>query len=410
MTVQTPMGSEGTDEYLEELRRLADPLADEAVSALFAQHGIPALNRLWLELGRNDQVPPDLLPDGASDYLAASVVLPSWADAALIGQGEKFFERSGILCLVSLLCASLPECYALSDEAAVLGTTRNLEDHAYRRVFQTTQLIVWVMQEGGLGRGGPGVLAVQKVRLMHAAIRHLILNASGKFPASHSPKSFAEAIGTMPAWDIQRQGRPINQEQMVYTLLTFSYVILRAFRTMKIDVSEQEERAYLHVWNVVGFLMGIQERLLPRDFNAAESLFLGIKKIRMGRSPDGVALTAALVRASRQVIRRETDGLLARWLVNHLPPVIMRLLLDKKTLAVFDVEKLGFCEWLLLRFLTLLVGPFEGLYRRLVRALGARFGQAVLAALTQLPQGETRRLFEVPERLRASWKLKPPSR
>ena len=58
-------------------------------------------------------------------------------------------------------------------------------------------------------------------------------------------------------------GLPINQEDMVYTLLTFSYVVIQGFNTMGYRMSDAERDSYIHCWNVVGCLMGRFAGLAP---------------------------------------------------------------------------------------------------------------------------------------------------
>jgi hypothetical protein len=68
------------------------------------------------------------------------------------------------------------------------------------------------------------------VRLIHSAIRHFI--GSG-------------------VWD-EALGRPINQEDMAITLLTFSVSVLDGLRRFKIREAPEREEAYLHHWKVIG--------------------------------------------------------------------------------------------------------------------------------------------------------------
>ena len=395
-----------TEEFLNEMRQTADPLGDRTIAALFENGGLDSVNSLWDRLLKNDQIPPGGLPREIQTYLQQSGALPAGADPQLISEGESFFINRGVFCLVSLLCCSLPECYVLRNEAAVLGTTRNLEQHAYRRIFETTQLIVAVMAPGGLARNGSGVVAAQKVRLMHAAIRHLILNTPRHSATTGPPKGLSEAVQRTPPWDVSKLGRPINQEDMAYTLLTFSYVILRAFRTMEIEVTTDETKAYLHCWNVVGYIMGVREDLLAHNLEEAEFLFSKIKRRQIGESEQGQALANALVDCTKKIIGHETGGILDRSITKHFPPIMMRLLLDRRTVKILRVKRLTFFEWIILILIRILVAPFQSLYQKLVLTLGTKFGALLVDDLTRIPRGWNRRLFQIPEQLRTAWKLK----
>ena len=59
-------------------------------------------------------------------------------------------------------------------------------------------------------------------------------------------------------WD-DEWGTPINQEDLAGTLMTFSIQILDGFKKFKIPISEKDQEAYLHVWKVIGHVMGVRE-------------------------------------------------------------------------------------------------------------------------------------------------------
>jgi len=138
-----------------------------------------------------------------------------------------------------------------------------------------------VMDEGGLGEGGRGVRAAQKVRLLHAAIRHLVLKKG---------------------WDEAADGMPINQEDEVGTLMTFSWAIVHTWRVMGIDVTAEEVDAWIHTWNVIGALLGIEEELLPKDAADAQALTDAIMQSQWESAPAGQALARALASAVSQIV------------------------------------------------------------------------------------------------------------
>ena len=66
----------------------------------------------------------------------------------------------------------------------------------------------------------------------------------------------------MAPWDPEL-GLPINQLQLLGTLLSFSVVGIKALGRSGVRVSPYQAEAYIHVWNLVGHQMGIREDLLP---------------------------------------------------------------------------------------------------------------------------------------------------
>jgi hypothetical protein len=72
-------------------------------------------------------------------------------------------------------------------------------------------------------------------------------------------------------------------------------VILDALKTLRVPVSREESEAYLHHWRVVGHLMGVDTRLLPRDVADGQALMEAIRCDQWRGSDEGKRLAAALV-------------------------------------------------------------------------------------------------------------------
>lgn len=214
-----------------------------------------------------------------------------------------------------LFCASLPECYVLPDLSAVLHAAGQLEQHTDYRIRSTAAMIFPVMLRGGLGSPqGGGVAQALKVRLIHATIRHLILrgapptaDAAGPMALPPLPPAGGGMAHTLYAhgWDSARDGLPCNQEQLAYTLLTFHYVFLRGLRRLGLGLPRADEEAYLHAWNVLGHLLGIERGLMAWTMEEAETRFadLQARGRLQARQPDPrPPLAAALMRAMEDQI------------------------------------------------------------------------------------------------------------
>jgi hypothetical protein len=74
-------------------------------------------------------------------------------------------------------------------------------------------------------------------------------------------------------WNLGERGLPCNQEELAYTLLTFSYVYLRGLRTLGLGFKKEDEEAFLHAWNVAGHFLGIEKQWMAWDMPGAKSLF-----------------------------------------------------------------------------------------------------------------------------------------
>ncbi|AWL07466.1 oxygenase MpaB family protein [Massilia oculi] len=302
----------------------ADPPADLAVAGMLAgaegpqqlAERIAAVNREPARWDSNGglarwQPGPGLDPRAAAalkDYLSACLALPEWAAPERIARAESLFMDMSMLSCTLLFCASLPECYVLPDLSAVLHAAGQLEAHTDYRVRATAAMIFPVMLAGGLTSSeGAGVAQALKVRLIHATIRHLILRGSPEDSLGAGPvRPLLPAGGgiyhTLYAhgWDTARNGLPCNQEELAYTLLTFHYVFLRSLRKLGLGLERQDEEDYLHAWNVLGHLLGIDRSLMPDTMAQAQRAFLDIQAHgrALVRAPDPrPALAAALMRA-----------------------------------------------------------------------------------------------------------------
>lgn len=332
-----------TDEFLTAKRRSGDAVGDAAIRRIFAEHDLAVLNRFMGQLVGNDDLPGDLPPE-IREFLASTGTLPSWADPERIRAAERLFNSYGLASLISLVQASLPECYTMHTGVRILGLTGQLGEHTNRRLHQTAVMVMAVMGRRGLEADGLGIRQAQKVRLIHAAIRYRILGAIGAegAPASAgadvpvlipgAARSVADVIARRQFdWEIERDGFPINQEDLAFTLLTFGFVIPRGLITLGIPLDEEEFSAFLHAWNCVGVLMGVDEDLLAHTPADAAILFTRIKARQAGPSPTASKLTDALLRVV------ENDVLRLR-VLHPVAPVLMRILVGDQTAAMLGLD------------------------------------------------------------------------
>ncbi|MCS0580507.1 DUF2236 domain-containing protein [Massilia pinisoli] len=301
----------------------ADPLADATIARILGPgraggpdtDTIALLNKeiaRWQLNGDLDAwtASPGLPTDMAAaleEYVAKARVLPEWADRALIARAEVLFMEMSMASCTLLFCASLPQCYVIPDLAAVLHVAGELEQHTDYRVRATAAMIFPVMMHGGLtDPAGGGVAQAIKVRLIHAMIRHLVLRgdvADALVAPRRVPRLLAHGR-TMPqvlyahGWDVDRVGLPCNQEELGYTLLTFNYVFLQGLRRLGLGLEKDDEGAYLHTWNVLGYVLGIERAQMTDTMDDAERMFIDIQARARGqaRNPDPrPPLAAALV-------------------------------------------------------------------------------------------------------------------
>lgn len=280
------------NKVLDAFRLAADPMADATVAKIITSGYEKQINQVFMTLVKNDSFNSTTfsafdqeLTSILNQYFDQSRHLPEWADSDLINTGEKIFSLYGPEIFMLLNVSSLPLCYTCGKGAKVLyGTGRLLShnkdmDPLARRLMETAQMIVDVMSPGGLAPEGRGVVTIQKVRLIHASIRYYL--KLGQY--NNTP------------WNVTEFGEPINQEDLAGTLMSFGPVILAGLKHLDIQLTVAESDAYMHCWKVVGYLMGIDEKLLPDSYEEGFGLAAKILQHQAVESDEGKALTESCI-------------------------------------------------------------------------------------------------------------------
>ncbi len=431
-----------SDAALASMQQHADPLADDTIAEILGPWppGIPGknapqwasintVNTLFGKWTTNASIDGWKAPESTDEaiatalqaYLAAGQALPDWADARKIERAEKLFFDHGALSCILLFCASLPECYVIPDLSSVLHTAGQLEQHTEYRIRSTAAMIFPVMMHGGLTRGdGAGVAQILKVRLIHATIRNLIMRGApqsavkdllaqvnivgagklGELQGLPDKPTMYQALFAR-GWDLANDGLPCNQEELAYTLLTFGYVFLRSMRRLGIGLKPQDEEAYLHAWNVVGHILGIERELMVETMDQGKELMARMQA--RGRAepvtPDprpglGRALMGTMEKALPWDIVKPFPQLMTRFLCGRATAGDLGL-----TQSVPWSSALLFWGVLLaarvIDYLLRLVMPRFSIVRALTRVLGYHFMSQVLLSQTRPLQLPTELLNQV---------------
>jgi hypothetical protein len=185
---------------------------------------------------------------------------------------------------------------------------------------------------------GRGFLAARKVRFLHASIRFMLLNPD-KLPHRPAPADDGSGRGqpgTTERRDYLRQqwsrrpvrderfrdNPPINQEQLAMVLLTFGYMIPLGLERWGCRIPRAEKDAFLHLWKVVGHVMGIREDLMTDDWDEAKVLLDTVLARQAYPSDAAKDMTGALMDFLREYMPHLPAGLRQR-LAAH--PIIDQL-------------------------------------------------------------------------------------
>lgn len=323
-----------TDDFLERQRHVGDPVADEAIAKVFSRQHSTALSAFLADIVTNDAIPPEL-PDEIHSFLANTSALPSWANQHRLDSAATLFNGCGPLSIAALVCASLPECYTMRTGVRILDLTSQLGDHTNRRLHQTAAMVLKVLADGAFKPQGLGIRQTQKVRLIHAAIRHGILRLVNAPKAPAEPRANQAAVTVLDVphfdWQVERDGVPLNQEDMAFTLLTFGHVIPLGMRAFGLKLSKEEYEVFLHCWNVSGYILGVNEDLMAHNEDDATELFARIKARQAGPSAAGTRLTHSLL----TVVEEE---ILKRPIFRPLAPIALRMLVGDATAAMLGLD------------------------------------------------------------------------
>ncbi|MEA2426525.1 MAG: hypothetical protein QOF37_153 [Thermoleophilaceae bacterium] len=263
------------DTLLDNMRQEGDPTADAVVEELAETGEIRAVSKVLRYLVDNDQAVPSEMPESIGRWLEDTAALPAWADYDRLVRGADLVVDHGPQVAMILATASLVYSYAGYPGVKVLTFSHRLDQDPYRRVGETAQFVLTVTNPGSLLPGGKGIRKIQKVRLLHASIRHLI---------RHSDR-----------WDEEAWGVPICQEDLLGTMLSFSDIVVKSLRRLGVRVSDSEAEDYLYLWRAVGEMLGIRPDILPHSIPAAGEGTDAIMRRHHQRSDEGVLMTKALL-------------------------------------------------------------------------------------------------------------------
>lgn len=290
----------------------SDEPADRAVEALASLSTGVAHGVIARALAGADDVPEPLL---ALIEIAREV--PPWVDFERVDRAGKIFFRGGVLAGIALGMRSLIYGYAAPVGNKPLAFSGALEKRAQRRLAETGKFVTSVCKVGQMRPGGEGFDSTVFVRLMHAQVRRLTLSD--------------------PRWNRTLWGVPINQHDMLATVLLFSVVFLEGMRTLGVDVSEDEAEDYVHLWRWVGYTIGVEEDLLPTSVADAERRAEFIFVTQGPPDQDSRALVRALLDDPLRQARTERDRRRAKKFVAAAEG-ICRMLIDDQTARGLNLE------------------------------------------------------------------------
>ncbi len=259
---------------------VGDPVADSLAAWLHA-NGDPAKADFELALRRGIAAVPHPAPELERFFVRAEEV-PAWLDFDELELGALAYQRFGIVGMIILSAWSLINGYHSSAAVKPLAFTGQLRHNTQRRLAETARFVSEVTQVDGLQRGRPGREISLRVALIHAHVRSACLGST--------------------EWQTADWGVPINQADMLGTLLEFSLLMMDGVQRLGFLVTPEERKAILAMWRYCGHLSGVDPWLLQPLGSEAETRRLAelIRMVQPGPDEDSRILTEQLLKVPEQ--------------------------------------------------------------------------------------------------------------
>lgn len=265
---------------LDKLRHVMDPPADAAIKSLYRDDEMDHLRKELESMARNDSVVPADLPRSIGKFVEEELNFEfSEEDIRMFNAAHLIWKDKGMKFVFVLFFRALPYTYMAEKPANVLRITKLLITQPERRIFETAQFVFDVMDKDWWMPDKRGILTATKVRLMHAAMRHVILH------------------DTENPWNME-WGMPITQEDLVATNQTFSLEFIKGVTYVGDMLTPEEQKAWFYTWKKIGQIMGVQEKLLCDSIEEAWDLQHAIyDHLFHDENYSGVMLAKSLVEA-----------------------------------------------------------------------------------------------------------------
>ncbi|MGN2637605.1 oxygenase MpaB family protein [Nocardia takedensis] len=224
---------------------VGDGPMDELVDWMYRE-GMAATRPLFERALRSgiDSVPE--APEPLREFFVRVETPPPWLDRDKIARAERVFQLGGADGLYIARDVSFLGGYLASGFNKTLLRTGALEKGPAKRFAETLQWALDVTSDGGMAPGGRGFRSTVQVRFIHAMVRR--------------------HVSAMPDWQADRWGLPINQTDMAATLVGALIAPFAGGLALGLVATPRDLDAAAHLTRYVGWLIGVEDRLLPTGF------------------------------------------------------------------------------------------------------------------------------------------------
>lgn len=288
------------DETFEKWRYIQDEKADLVAEKIIASpHHFQVYQALSNIQKNNDQVHVSIFekvaPDGKINeehHRLTSLLQEYFEDTSLLTYFSEhkeevqkccnFFFDHAIEATIVLAVRSLLKQYAAFRATNVLMFTKMLTHFPHRRILETMQFVIDVMDPKGYDPDGYALRSIQKLRLVHAMIRARI-------------KAGMHETEDKNGWN-EEWGLPINQQDMIFAVHTFSVEVIDGLKAGAEKVTDEERDNYYLTWHYIGKALGVNDEINPMNYADGKALQQRIyDKEFIENSPNGPLLSEPLL-------------------------------------------------------------------------------------------------------------------
>ena len=214
-------------------------------------------------------------PAPLKEFFALYDTPPEWLDMALLERGAEVGRMQGNMGTYILRDGALMGGYQAPGFNKVLVMTGALNKGPAKRLAETSEWWLACTEANALSRFGEGFKITMRVRLIHGLVRR--------------------HVATTADWDVAEDGIPLNQLDMAATQLAFGPAFLIGARAMGMIFTRADGGAIMHLIRYAGYLMGIEEDLLPEtEKEGSRMLYQMLLSVVGEPDKDGRTLATAL--------------------------------------------------------------------------------------------------------------------
>ena len=324
------------------------------------------------------------LPDSLRVHLARTAALPGWADRTLIETRPCRFRaprtRGSFPRWRAARCRSAT---AARNHVQALALTARLYNSPTSQAIDVLDLAIGIFRPGGLEPGpGPGIRAIQRVRLANAALRR--------------------QIGHYPGWRVEC-GTPLNQQDMAVTLASYSALVLDGLGRLGLELSAGERGGATCTAGQLRAICSESCRSCwPTMPGGAMAFATGYAAREAAASPEGRYMTAALM----AMLQHFAPGQPVRWRARGAGPLLPGRIRGPTC-----------WEWRHYRPAALLLEPIEEALGEIesgtldlddTSRLHEIYSRVFVEGLRWTGRGLDRTPFHIPAELRRAWGITPP--